>query len=120
MNQESPSTPPANDYVTACNSIQERLNYLHDAKRLSWRQIAQRPEFSCVSPTMLWKVANGYRPRGKTRELLGLPPSRVRIAADVTEQQRETLNDMAFELNMSYSEMMQALADGDISLRWNR
>lgn len=108
------------DYVTACNKLSERLNHLHECDGMSWHKIAALPEYSCISPGMLWKIAKGYRPKGKTRELLDLPPTRVRIAADVTEEARQDLNDMAFELGMTFSEMMQALADGRLGLRWNR
>lgn len=108
-----------NDYVTACNKLRERLKGLHDSESLSWEKIRALDNYS-VSSTMLWKIAEkNYNPKGKTRVSLNLPPSRIRIAADVSEEQRETLNDMAVELNMTFSEMVQALADGKLGLKWN-
>lgn len=42
--------------------------------------------------------------------------TRTRIAADVTEAQRERLHEMADANGISYSEMIRAIADGDIKL----
>jgi hypothetical protein len=114
MDSKKAPVKEAGNYVTACNSLMARLNELRDSGSSSWRQIARRPEFLGISATTLWKVSRGYRPKGKTRELLGLPVTRVRIAADVTEAQRSALRELATSCNLSWSEYCRELADNYI------
>jgi hypothetical protein len=97
-------------YVTELNSLRIELDRLHGTQGLSWREIARIKRFSGMTPTMLWRIAGGYEPKGDVRKMLGLPPTRVRLAADVCEQQRLALQLMAEDVfGMSWSELCQDL-----------
>ncbi len=47
---------------------------------------------------------------------LECPPTRVRLAADVTAEQRNTLHALAAARGMTWSELCRALADGELTL----
>ena len=104
------------DTVDALYSIRERLNELHDSHGMSWRVIAQRAEFSDLSHATLRDIAVTGRASASTRRKLGLPPERIRIAADVTAAQRDALHALAAERGLTWSELCRALADGEVAL----
>jgi hypothetical protein len=109
-----------NKYVEAVNRLKADLNRLHDSKSLSWGEIVKRPKYSCVSKATAWRIATtGYMPTGQTRILLNLPPSRVRISADVTEPQRQALHDWSAQWNMSWSEFCREMADSVMDCDFN-
>lgn len=101
------------DYLTACNKLRSELNTLHEGKGMSWPAISKLDKYSSVSYATLWKIAKGYNPRGETARRLGIPPTRTRIAADVSKEQRERLKGLAASYGMTFSEFIRALADGE-------
>jgi hypothetical protein len=104
-------------YVTELNSLRIELDRLHGTQGLSWREIARIKRFSGMTPTMLWRIAGGYEPKGDVRKMLGLPPTRVRLAADVTEEQRAALQRFAARIgHTSWSDYCQALANEKLNL----
>ena len=58
------------------DSIRERLKYLNTVQRITWRKIAEMPEFRDVPAGTLCSIAKGYKP--KSREL------RARLGMDET------------------------------------
>lgn len=105
----------SNEYLTACNKLRNELNTLHDGKGMSWPKISELEKYSCVSYATLWKIANGYNPKGATARRLGIPATRVRIAADVSEEQRRRLKGYAAGYGVTWTEFCRALAGGDTS-----
>ena len=105
-----------NGTVDALYRVQTRLKELHDGHGLSWRAIAQRAEFSGLSHATLRDIAVTGRASASTRRKLGLPPERIRIAADVTAAQRDALHALAAARGMTWSELCRALADGELAL----
>lgn len=93
-------------------AVADRLNDLHDRAGLSWREIARSVEFEGISHTTLRDIAKKRRASRKTRQRLGLPPQRIRIAADVSPDQRSRLHNLAAGLGHTWSSLCQALADG--------
>jgi ribosomal protein S27AE len=88
-----PFTIPVTTPDTAPGELAERLGSLH-ASGLSWRKIAELPEYKGVppekpiSPGTLCSIAHGWEPRGFVlRQRLGLPnaASVVPIAGVVPE-----------------------------------
>ena len=66
--------------VHALYGLRTRLNELHDASGLSWRQIAARDEFRGISFATLRGIANGRDPLNpRHRRMLGLPPRAVPV-----------------------------------------
>lgn len=105
------------NYVEAINTLKAELNRLHDGESLSWGEIAKLYRESGLSKATLWRIAKtDYMPTGKTRISLNLPVSRVRIAADVTEEQRGILHEIT-ESWGGWSEFCRQLADGDIEVK---
>lgn len=94
----------------------ERLWSLHDGDGLSWRKIASMDEFRGLSPAELWRIAQGHGIGRKAARVLGLPPRRTRIAADVTAEQRDMLHEMAAAYGMSWSELCRRLAEGGMTV----
>lgn len=103
-----------NSYVLARNSLVEALNHHHERCDMPWREIAALEQFQGVSHITLWKIANdpGYRPSRDIAERLGLPLERCRLAADVSPEQRQTLQDFAALMGMSWTEYCRWFADG--------
>jgi hypothetical protein len=103
------------NFVLAHNSLKKRLQQMHGANGssgMSWHRIAKLDEFNGVSPATLWRIVNtDYVPKGRVRKCLGLPPLRVRIAADVTTEQRDALHALAAQHGRSWSEYCRELAD---------
>lgn len=112
----------ANSYVEAVNTLKAELNRLHDSEGLSWYRIAKLPRFRRVSPSTLWRIATtDYMPIRETRNKLEVPPTRVRICADVTEEQRAALHELAQDYGMTWAEYCCWKADawlGEYQPRW--
>lgn len=99
------------DYVQALNTLRGELYDLHYTQGLSWRKIANLGRFRGIGPAMLWRIDQGYDPKGKTREKLGLPATRYRLAADVTAEQREALRELMEYCEADWTTFARALAN---------
>lgn len=60
--------------VTKRDKPQERLKYLHDTARLSWREIANLDLYRGIPAGTLCRIAKGWEPAKKYRAQLGLAP----------------------------------------------
>jgi len=61
-------------HVIMSDGVRERLKHLHDIDGLSWREIAQQPEFKGIPPGSLCSFYKGtWEPKdNETRRILGL------------------------------------------------
>lgn len=102
----------SNGPVDELYALRQRLTRLHDTDGLSWREIATRREFRGVSHATLRDIAAGRDPSPRTRRRLGLGARRVRLAADVSAEQRKTLQDWSRRCGFdSWSAYCQWFAD---------
>jgi hypothetical protein len=66
--------------VQLLDTIQARLNRLHDSGSLSWRKIAALPDYQGIPAGTLCAIAKGREPKKKEhRKMLGLPPAAVEV-----------------------------------------
>jgi len=61
--------------VTTRDTPQERLKYLHDTARLSWREIANLDAYRGIPAGTLCRIAKGWEPAKKYRARLGMAPT---------------------------------------------
>jgi hypothetical protein len=81
----------------------------------TWEAVAERLSdavLGTISASAIWKVAKGRMNSKRVERALGLERKRIRLAADVTEEQREALKKLASEFGCkSWSEFCRQTAD---------